>query len=166
MTLIATARSIPGTLRQEILIGDEHRLITDQPKELGGDGTGPSPHELLPAALAACVAVTLVQYGRTKGWNLGEMTVDVAYDKGSTPRQVETVIRLDGELTETQLERLEKVARACPLRRSLEAGFEFTERITVWKKEESREQEADRDPGRRYGRHDDGEPAPSPLRPG
>jgi hypothetical protein len=33
---------------------------------------------------------TLVQYGRTKGWDLGEVTVDVEYDKGSTPRRVET----------------------------------------------------------------------------
>jgi uncharacterized OsmC-like protein len=39
------------------------------------------------------------------------------------------VIRFGGELSDEQLERLEKVARACPLRRSLEAGFEFTERI-------------------------------------
>jgi putative redox protein len=129
MTLTATARSIPGTLRQDVAIDGRHRLITDQPEELGGEGSGPSPHELLPAALAACVTVTLVQYGRTKGWDLGEVTVDVEYDKGSTPRRVETVIRLDGDLSETQLERLEKVARACPLRRSLEAGFEFTDRI-------------------------------------
>lgn len=129
MTLIASARSIPGTLRQEVVIGDEYRLITDQPSELGGEGRGPSPHELLPAALAACVTVTLVQYGRTRGWELGDVRVDVVYDKSSTPRQVEIVTRFGGELTETQLERLEKVARSCPLRRSLEAGFEFAERI-------------------------------------
>ena len=131
MTVTATARSIPGTLRQEVVIDGEHRLITDQPEELGGEGTGPSPHDLLPEALAACISVTLVQYGRTKGWDLGEVTVDVEYDKGSTPRRVETVIRLGGELTEPQLERLEKAARACPLRRSLEAGFNFSERIAV-----------------------------------
>jgi putative redox protein len=59
------------------------------------------------------------------------VTVDVEYDKGSTPRQVEIVTRFGGELTEMQLERLEKVARSCPLRRSLEAGFEFAERIEV-----------------------------------
>jgi hypothetical protein len=39
------------------------------------------------------------------------------------------VIRFAGELGDDQIERLEKVARACPLRRSLEAGFEFAERI-------------------------------------
>jgi putative redox protein len=129
MSLNATARSIPGTLRQEVVIDGKHRLITDQPERLGGEGSGPSPHELFPAALAACVTVTLVQYGRTKGWDLGEVTVDVHYDKESEPRRVETVIRLGGRLTEEQLERLQKVARACPLRRSIETGFEFAERI-------------------------------------
>src|SRR6059036_252819 len=110
MSLTATARSIPGTLRQEVVIDGKHRLITDQPEQLGGEGSGPSPHELLPAALAACVTVTLVQYGRTKGWELGEVTVDVDYDKHSTPRRVETVIRFAGELGDDQIERLEKVA--------------------------------------------------------
>jgi putative redox protein len=129
MSLNATARSIPGTLRHEVVIDGKHRLITDQPERLGGEGSGPSPHELFPAALAACVTVTLVQYGRTKGWDLGEVTVDVDYDKESAPRQVEIVIRLGGLLTHEQLERLQKVSRACPLRRSIETGFEFAERI-------------------------------------
>jgi putative redox protein len=129
VSLTAVARSIPGTLRQEVLIGGKHRLVTDQPVRYGGDASGPSPHELLPAALAACVTVTLVQYGRTKGWDLGEVTVEVDYDSRSSPRAVEIVIRLDGDLADEQLERLAKAARACPLRRSLEAGFEFAERI-------------------------------------
>jgi putative redox protein len=103
MSLTATARAIPGTLRQEILIGGEHRLITDQPEELGGEGSGPSPHELFPAALAACVTVTLVQYGRTKGWDLGGVTVDVDYDNSVTPRRIEIVIHVDGDLSGEQL---------------------------------------------------------------
>ena len=72
MSLTATARSIPGTLRQEVVIDGQHRLITDEPEHLGGDGSGPAPHELFPAALAACVSTTLVMYARTKGWDLGE----------------------------------------------------------------------------------------------
>ncbi len=131
MGLTATARSIPGTLRQEVVIDGKHRLITDQPERLGGEGSGPSPHELLPAGLAACVVVTLVQYGRTKGWELGDVRVSVDYDNRSTPRKVEVAIALGGDLTDEQLERLRRVARACPLRRSLEAGFEFAERIDV-----------------------------------
>ena len=130
MSLTATARSIPGTLRQEIVIGGRHRLITDQPEQFGGEGSGPSPHELFPAALAACVTVTLVQYGRTKGWDLGDVRVAVDYDHHSTPRKLDVAVELDGELTDAQLERLARVARACPLRRSVEAGMEFVETVS------------------------------------
>jgi putative redox protein len=129
MSLTATARSIPGTLRQEVVIDGRHRLITDEPERLGGDGSGPAPHELLPAALAACVSTTLAMYARTKNLDLGEVVVDVDYDNHSTPRKVDVSIRLTGDLDETQLERLEKVARSCPLRRSIETGFEFAERM-------------------------------------
>ena len=130
MSLTATARSIPGTLRQEIVIEGRHRLITDQPERIGGEGSGPSPHELFPAALAACVTVTLVQYGRTKGWDLGDVRVAVDYDHHSTPRKIDIEVELDGDLTDAQLERLARVARACPLRRSVEAGMEFAETVS------------------------------------
>lgn len=129
MTLTATARSIPGTLRQQVVIDGQHRLVTDEPKRLGGDGSGPAPHELFPAALAACVSTTLVLYARTKGWELGEVTVDVEYDHRSTPRRFDVSVGLGGELTDAQLERLEKVAGSCPVRRAIEAGIEFTERV-------------------------------------
>jgi putative redox protein len=130
VSLTATARSIPGTLRQEIVIG-EHHLITDQPERVGGEGSAPSPHELFPAALAACVTVTLVMYARTKEWDLGEVTVDVDYDHRSTPRVFQVGVRLTGELSDAQLERLKKVAAACPLRRSIESGIEFVERLEL-----------------------------------
>jgi putative redox protein len=122
MSLTATARSIPGTLRQEVVIDGQHRLITDEPQRVGGDGSGPAPHELFPAALAACVSTTLVMYARTKGWALG-------YDHRSTPRRFQIAIRLGGDLSDAQLERLEQVARSCPLRRSIEAGIEFVETL-------------------------------------
>jgi putative redox protein len=129
MSLTATARSIPGTLRQEVVIDGQHRLITDEPQRLGGDGSGPAPHELFPAALAACVSTTLVMYARTKEWELGEVTVEVDYDNRSTPRRFEITIQIGGDLSAAQLERLKKVASSCPLRRSIEAGIEFSERI-------------------------------------
>src|ERR687897_1254397 len=129
MSLNASARSIPGPLRQEVVIDRQHRLITDEPPHLGGDGSGPAPHELFPAALAACISTTLVLYARTKAWELGEVTVDVDYDNRSTPRRFEIAIELGGDLSDAQIERLEKVASSCPLRRSLEAGVEFVERI-------------------------------------
>jgi putative redox protein len=129
MSLTATARSIPGTLRQEILVDGCHQLMTDQPERLGGEGTAPAQQELFPAALAGCVASTLVMYARTKDWDLGQVTVGVDYDHHSTPRRFEIDVGFTADLDPAQLKRLEKVAAACPLRRSIETGIEFVEHI-------------------------------------
>jgi putative redox protein len=130
MSLSATARSIPGTLRQEVVIDGAHRLITDEPQRVGGDGSAPAPHELLPAALAACISTTLVMYARTKQWQLDAVAVDVDYDNTSTPRRFDIGIELEGPLTDEQVERLERVAAACPVRRAIEAGMEFFETVS------------------------------------
>jgi putative redox protein len=127
--LTASARTLPGTLLQEIVVDGRHRLVTDQPAGAGGTDRGPSPHELFPAALAACVSVTLATYARTKEWDLGEIAVDVAYDRTSVPRLCRIEIRVDARLDDATRARLEKVAAACPLRRSVEAGFAFEETL-------------------------------------
>jgi len=120
---------VPGTLRQRIVVDGRHRLTTDEPPSLGGHGTAPAPHELLPAALASCIGTTLAMYARTKDWEPGEITVDVRYDKDVSPRTFDIAIELSGDLSEAQLRRLAKVAETCALRRSLEAGFTFSETL-------------------------------------
>jgi putative redox protein len=129
MSLIASARSVGDTLRQEVLVDGRHRLVTDEPERLGGSDAGPAPHELLPAALAACIATTIRRYARTKGWVLGEIGVNVVYDNESTPRHFDVTIDLPPGLTPVQVHRLMRVAEACPLRRSIEAGMVFEEHV-------------------------------------
>ncbi len=130
MTLVAVARSNPSVLRQDVEIAGCHHLSTDEPVEIGGGGTAASPHELLPAALAACVSTQLVMYARTKQWEIGDVAVHVEYDHRSTPRHFEIEIELGAELTAEQLGRLRAVAEACPVRRALEGGAEFSERLS------------------------------------
>jgi putative redox protein len=129
MSLTATAHSVPGTLQQQIVIDGTHHLITDEPVAVGGDGSAPAPHELLPAALASCISTVLVMYGRTKEWDLGDVSVDVEYDNHATPRRFEVGVSFTGDLSEEQLARLTKVAETCPVRRSLEAGMVFVEEL-------------------------------------
>ena len=131
MSLTASARSVGDTLRQEVLVDGRHRLVTDEPKRLGGTDAGPAPHELLPAALAACIATTIRRYARTKGWGLGELSVDVVYDNKSTPRRFDVAIDLPAGLSPVQVHRLMRVAEACPLRRSIEAGMVFDEHAST-----------------------------------
>ena len=129
MTLIASAHSSGDTLRQDVLIDGRHRLITDEPPRLGGTDHGPAPHELLPAALAACIATTIRTYARTKGWTIGELSVDVVYDNASTPRSFDVTIRLPDDLSDEQARRIMRAAETCPVRRAIEAGMTFDEHL-------------------------------------
>ena len=131
MSLNAISRSIPGSLRQHVLIDGRFHIATDEPVAVGGDGTGPAPHELLPAAIASCVSTTLAMYARTKRWDLGEVVVEVDYDHTSRPRRCEIAISIEQPLTPDQIAQLQKVAAACPVRRAIEHGIEFHEHLEV-----------------------------------
>jgi putative redox protein len=129
MAYTATAQPINGTLRHKIDVNGRHSITTDEPNRLGGTDTAPTPHELLAATLASCVSTMLVLYAHPRDIDLADLRVDVDYDADVTPRQVEITIHLPDHLTDDQRKRLEKVAETCPVRRALEAGFTFNERL-------------------------------------
>jgi putative redox protein len=130
--LRASARSAAGSLRQEVWIDDgRHILVTDEPEHLGGGDAGPAPHELFPAALASCVSTTILMYARRRGWEIGDVRVDVDYDHRSTPRRFEIALHLDPSLPPDRVERLTKVAEGCPVRRAIESGIVFEERVML-----------------------------------
>jgi len=123
---------VDGTLRHQVTIdGGRHVLLTDEPEALGGDDTGPAPHELFPAALAACVSTTILMFARSRDWQIGDVRVDVDYDHRSTPRRFAIVVHLDPSLPPDRLARLTKVAEACPVRRAIESGIVFDERVAL-----------------------------------
>ena len=129
MSFTASARHAGSGLRHEVGVNGRHVLVTDEPASLGGTDTGPAPHELLPAALAACISTMIALYAPRKEWDLGEVQVDVEYDHESEPRRFDVAVRLPGGLSPDQIARLERVARTCPVRRALAAGSVFDERI-------------------------------------
>ena len=128
MTMTATTERI-GKLRHRVDVNGRHTIVTDEPLKLGGTDEGPAPHELLPAALASCIATMIALYAERHGWEVGDARVEVEYDPDSEPRRFEIEIHLPAKLSEEQVRRLERVAESCPLRRSLEAGFTFEERM-------------------------------------
>lgn len=131
MPMTATARPIDGGLRHQVEVNGRHTIITDEPERLGGTDLGPAPHELLAAMLASCVSTMIQLYARNRGWELGEVCVEVAYDPEPTPRHALVRVHLPEGLSDAQIERLRKVAETCPARRALEAGFTFDEQIVV-----------------------------------
>ena len=131
MSLTASARRIGNTLRHEVDVNGRHVIITDEPESLGGTNAGPAPHELLPATLASCISTMIALYVARREWDIGEVRVDVTYDHEAVPRRFDVDIRLPDGLTQDQIDRLRRVADTCPVRRALEAGFVFDERIVI-----------------------------------
>ena len=129
MAMTASARRIGDTLKHEVNVNGRHVILTDEPTHLGGTDEAPAPHELLPATLAACVSTMIAMYAQNRGWNIGETAVEVTYDPDSLPRRFTIDVQLPDNLTPAQYRRLERVADTCPVRRALEAGFTFEERI-------------------------------------
>ncbi len=128
----ATARRKHGTYRHEVEIR-HHNVVSDEPKEDGGEDSGPNPQELLAASLASCTAITMEMYAARKGWDIGEVVVDVDYEPAQrgSPTKFEMVVRLAKELPEEQREKLMQIAAKCPVHRTLEGEVMFDERLEV-----------------------------------
>lgn len=106
----------------------KHKILADEPESVGGEDLGPSPYNLLAAALASCTSMTLQMYAERKEWDLKEVRVEVKHEKkhkedcedSDRIDHFERRIRLEGELDEKQRERLLEIANKCPVHRSLE----------------------------------------------
>jgi putative redox protein len=131
MVMTATTHRLGTSLKHEVDVNGRHTIATDEPLALGGTDEGPAPHELLPAALASCIATMVAMYAQKRGWEIGDASVDVSYDSEALPRRFEIQLNLPAELSSEQLRRLERVAETCPLRRALEAGSTFEERLVT-----------------------------------
>src|SRR6266702_8292942 len=119
-----------GKFQQEIAIGP-HRLIADEPTSAGGGDTGPSPYELLSAALGACTAMTIRLYAEAKKLPLERVGVNLRHEKihatdcsecetreGRVDR-IERVIELVGPLDDAARAKLLEIANKCPVHRTL-----------------------------------------------
>jgi putative redox protein len=123
----ATARRRQG-YTHDVEIQGGHRLVIDEPEEAGGANQGPSPTRTLAATLAACTAITMEMYAGRKGWDLGELEVEVEmeYGEANVPRSFVVHLHLPKELSAEQLERLRVIAGKCPVHRALSHEREVT----------------------------------------
>jgi putative redox protein len=132
MSMRAKARRNGGHFTHDLEIR-QHRVTADEPEENGGDDTGPSPQELLAASLASCTAITIEMYAKRKGWDVGDIAVDVDYEPAQrgSPTKFKMKLSLPKELPEDQRERLTQIAAKCPVHRTLEGEVMFEESVEV-----------------------------------
>ena len=128
----ATSRRVDGRLEQRVEIRG-HSLTADEPRDHGGEDSGPSPQELLAASLASCTAVTMEMYAQRKGWDVGEIAVDVQYEPAQrgSPTSFAMTVRLPKELPEEQRRKVMQIAAKCPVHRTLEGEVMFDEKVEL-----------------------------------
>jgi putative redox protein len=108
-----------------------HVVSSDEPRDTGGDDTGPSPQELLAASLASCTAITMEMYAARKGWDVGEVEVSAEYSPAERgcPTSFRIIVRFPDHLSDEQVERLRQIAAKCPVHRTLDGEVMFTETV-------------------------------------
>ena len=129
-------RGASSGFAQEIVVGP-HKLPADEPVEVGGTDTGPSPYDLLLAALGSCTSMTISLYARTKKWPLASVTINLRHSKihaqdcqecdtkvGKIDR-IEREIHLVGQLDDAQKKKLLEIADKCPVHRTLKSEIDI-----------------------------------------
>jgi len=98
----------------------------DEPVSMGGLGEGLDPYEFLLAGLGACTGMTIRLYARRKGWPLERVEVKVTHaerlSEGAAQDVFSREIRLDGDLSDEERQRLFEIAEKCPVSRTLAKG--------------------------------------------
>jgi putative redox protein len=122
----------PDGFAQDVLVAGVHQMKADEPEDVGGTNSGPTPYQFLAAGLGACTAMTIRLYARRKKIPLDHVSVSVRHDKRhavecenceaseSKIDHFQRDIRLHGDLTEEQIASMLTIADKCPVHRTLE----------------------------------------------
>ncbi|RXZ66143.1 bifunctional alpha/beta hydrolase/OsmC family protein [Pelagerythrobacter rhizovicinus] len=110
-----------------------HRFVADEPRSYGGDDAGPTPYDLLLAALGTCTAMTMRIYADRRGWPLEGTTIHLTHERNheedcehvldGEEGQIQALTRrieLEGDLSGEQRARIVEIAGKCPVHRTLE----------------------------------------------
>ena len=101
-----------------------HTVMVDEPESIGGSNQYPNPAQYLLSALASCTAITIKMYADNKGWDVGNINVDVnmkeVISSGKTIKKIVKAVQFENPLEDDQIERLLTIGSKCPISKLLE----------------------------------------------
>lgn len=131
---VVVAETGQGRFLNHVVAGG-HQFLADEPEAVGGFDAGPSPYDLLAAALGACTSMTLRMYAERKGLPVERIVVEVTHDKrhledsdavaagqGTMIDHFGRRVLVEGALTADQRQSLHAIADKCPVHRTIERG--------------------------------------------
>lgn len=128
ITKTAVTSTNEGKYQQEIQAGP-HTILADEPRSLGGDGTGPTPISLMLGALGACTSMTLKMYADHKGLPLSGVDVFLSHEQREGKDHIDREIVIHGAgLSTEQRQRLMEIADKCPVHKMLSGSAVITSR--------------------------------------
>jgi putative redox protein len=112
-----------GAKKVELMHGPSGEvLITEAPKDNGGEGKSFSPTDLVAAAFGSCVITTIAIVAERSGMNVAGMHMRVEKHMQTEPRrigQIPLVVHLPEALADHERQKLERAGLACPVHKSL-----------------------------------------------
>ena len=106
-----------------------HTVMVDEPESIGGTDKYPNPAQYLLSALASCTAITIKMYADNKGWDVGNINVDVnmkeVISSGKTIKKIVKAVQFENPLEDDQIERLLTIGSKCPISKLLEQPIEM-----------------------------------------
>jgi putative redox protein len=131
---------LQGSFRTELTLGP-HAIVADEPVEAGGRDEGPTPYDLLGSALATCTAMTLQFYAKREQIALERVEVRVSNERihardcsdceseTGFAHRFDVRVRVSGDLSPAQCEKLLEIARRCPVNKTLSREIRIYETL-------------------------------------
>ena len=111
----------------------QHKLTLDVPAEDGGTDAGPTPVELLTAAMGACMAMHIAKYCRAAKLPHEGFGIDLDFQLAKDPLRVGSLtvdITLPPDFPENRIEAVKRAAQQCTVKNTLKDSTAVD--VEVW----------------------------------